>query len=69
MLDEEVQRLLWLGHQELLKQILEQLVDVVVLEVALNLLLEFKFLAFVHFYFYLNFFQFKLMCFCDFVYA
>lgn len=55
MLDEEVERLLWLGHQELLEEVLEQLIDVIVFEVCLDLLLEFKFLALVHFYFYLNF--------------
>lgn len=52
LVDEEVQRLVGLGDQELLEQVLEQFVDVVLLHVVFNLLLEFKFLAFIHFYFW-----------------
>ena len=51
LLNEEVQRLVRLRNQELLEQVLEQLVHMVLLHVVFDLLLEFKFLPFIHFYF------------------
>ena len=49
LLLQKVERFVRLGHEQLLKQVLEQLVHVVALKVVLDLLLEFKFLALVHF--------------------